>query len=133
MMRFSLVVLFSLFSSLVWADTVEKRFTPLSSQNMFETVGGLLFVLLLILGGAWLFRRYGQLPIAGKNLINVLGGVSVGPRERVVVLSIDETRLVVGVAPGQVRTLYVLNSEERQNDCFQSQLQVAKKQNEEGD
>jgi len=40
--------------------------------------------------------------------VQVLGGVSLGTRERAVLLSVDGTRLLVGVAPGQVRTLHVL-------------------------
>ncbi|MDJ0806509.1 MAG: flagellar biosynthetic protein FliO [Gammaproteobacteria bacterium] len=118
------IVASSLFltAPLVMAESAEKRLTPLGAQSLLETVGGLLLVLLLIFAGAWLFRRYAQLPVTGKNLISVLGGVSVGPRERVLLLKVEETRLVVGVAPGQVRTLHVLGRPEQPGGSFSSQL-----------
>ena len=82
--------------------------SPLAGGALLETVLGLLLVLALILGLAWAIRRFGKLPLAGKGMISILGGVSLGPRERAVLLQVGETRLLVGVAPGRVETLYVL-------------------------
>jgi len=93
------------------AEPVARELAPLGAQTLLQTGGGLLLILLLIIGGAWLFKRYGQLPVLGKGLIRILGGVSVGPRERVMLLEVDNIRLLVGVAPGQVRTLCVLSGQ----------------------
>lgn len=79
--------------------------------------GGLVLQTLLALGAvlaalwglAQLLRRVGQprgLP-NGANL-RVLGAASVGPRERVVLVELGSTWLVVGVAPGNVRALHTL-------------------------
>ena len=55
---------------------------------------------------AWLLKRFARgswsLP---AGAIKVIGGVAVGQRERVVVVEVGGTWLVVGVAPGQVRAL----------------------------
>ncbi len=110
-MRLSAALLLSGFSTLLAAESSERKLAPLGVGSLLETAGGLLLILALIIGGAWLFKRYTQLPNAGKGLVTVLGGASVGPRERVVVLKVDNTRLVVGVAPGQVRTLHVLDAQ----------------------
>ena len=72
---------------------------------------GLLLILALIVALGWLVRRYGKLPSAGKGIVTVLGGVSLGPRERAVVLQVGEARLLVGVAPGRVQTLHVLGAD----------------------
>jgi len=82
--------------------------SPLTAVTLLETAGGLALVLVLILGLAWLVRRMGHMPGTGKGLVRVLGGVSLGPRERAVVLAVDDVRLLVGVAPGRVQTLHVL-------------------------
>ena len=42
------------------------------------------------------------------SLLKVLSGVAVGPRERVVLMEVNDTWLIVGVAPGQVRTLHTM-------------------------
>jgi flagellar protein FliO/FliZ len=60
--------------------------------------------------------------MAGKGLVTLLGGVSVGPRERVVLLQVDDARLVVGVAPGQVRTLHVMDPAASEEASFEEQL-----------
>jgi flagellar protein FliO/FliZ len=45
---------------------------------------------------------------AGGNL-RVLEGLAIGPRERIVLLQAGEEQIVVGVAPGVIQTLHVLN------------------------
>ncbi|MCA1926734.1 MAG: flagellar biosynthetic protein FliO [Thiobacillus sp.] len=77
-----------------------------------DAVGGTMTVLLalaLILGGfvalAWLARRY--LPgMATPGVVKVVGSTAVGARERVVVVEVDGTWLLLGVGGGQVRLLY---------------------------
>jgi len=88
--------------------------SPLGTGALMETAGGLLLILALIIGLGWLVRRYGRLPVAGKGLVTILGGVSLGPRERAVVLQVGDARLLVGVAPGRVQTLHVIEGSDDQ-------------------
>lgn len=73
--------------------------------STLQMILGLILVLALLLGSLWLLKRISQPrgPIAG--LMRVIAGVSVGPRERVVILELGNSWLVLGVAPGQVNTL----------------------------
>ena len=79
-----------------------------------DTASSMLTVLLslaLILGGfvavAWLARRY--LPGMGaQGAVKVVGTTSVGARERVVVVEVDSTWLLLGVGGGNVRLLHTL-------------------------
>jgi flagellar protein FliO/FliZ len=101
----------------------------LLADGLGETAIGLVVVLLLILALAWAFKRFGnRLPIAGRGPVQVLGGVSLGTRERAVLLSVGDTRLLVGVAPGQVRTLHVLGSDATAGDEFDIELQQARRE-----
>ncbi|MCW8906274.1 MAG: flagellar biosynthetic protein FliO [Sedimenticola sp.] len=99
--------------------------SPLGSGAVLETAGGLLLILLLILGLGWLLRRFGRLPGAGKGGVSVIGGVSLGPRERAVLIEVGATRLLVGVAPGRVQTLHVLedDGETSAGERFAGQLE----------
>lgn len=72
---------------------------------------GMLLSLALILGlfvlAAWLAKRY--LPQVGKpGPVKIVGAAMVGARERVVVVEVEGTWLVLGVGGGQVRTLHTL-------------------------
>ena len=79
------------------------------------TAGSLFTVLLslgLILGGfvavAWFARRY--LPGMGaQGAIKVVSSTAVGSRERVVVVEVDHTWLLLGVGGGNVRLLHTLS------------------------
>ena len=70
-----------------------------------------LLSLVLILGGfvavAWFARRY--LPgIGAQGAVKVVATAPVGARERVVVVEVDDTWLLLGVGGGNVRLLHTL-------------------------
>jgi len=78
------------------------------AEGMLTTALGLAFILSIIFAGAWLLKRFGALPAGGKGMVRVLGGASLGARERVVVVQVEDARLVLGVAPGRVQMLHQL-------------------------
>jgi len=42
----------------------------------------------------------------GQSKIKVKGGITLGPRERIFLIEIEDTELVIGIIPGQIRTLH---------------------------
>ncbi|MFN3545403.1 MAG: flagellar biosynthetic protein FliO [Thiobacillus sp.] len=85
------------------APPMEPAISPVGS--LVQVFVGLAFVLLLIVATGWVTRRFGIGRPASGNLLNVVSSAAVGTRERVVVVEIGETWLVVGVAPGSVNAL----------------------------
>lgn len=79
-----------------------------SSGSIVQIIFSLLLVLAAIVLVAWLLRRMNLAQQGSGHLLKVLGGISVGQRERVVLVEIKDTWLVVGVGPGQIRTLHTL-------------------------
>jgi flagellar protein FliO/FliZ len=69
---------------------------------------GLALVLMMVAAAAWLLRRLGLGATRSDGTVTVRGGVAVGQRERVIVVEIDDTWLVIGVAPGRVNALHAL-------------------------
>lgn len=95
----------------IWAGILLTASTSAWAAGSAASVAGMLLSLALILGlfvlAAWLAKRY--LPQAGKSgPVKVVGATMVGPRERVVVVEVEDTWLVLGVGSGQVRTLHTL-------------------------
>ncbi|HED19781.1 MAG TPA: flagellar biosynthetic protein FliO [Gammaproteobacteria bacterium] len=76
--------------------------------SLWQLTLGMVAVLGLIMGIAWLLKRSGRFQMTAGGGLRVLGGLSMGTRERVVLLQVGETQLLLGVAPGRVQTLYVL-------------------------
>jgi len=74
--------------------------------GVIKMVSGLVVVLAVMALVAWLAKR--MLPSMGgskQSVARVVGSVSVGSRERVVVVQVADRWLVVGVAPGQVNSI----------------------------
>jgi flagellar protein FliO/FliZ len=67
----------------------------------------LILVLALLLGGAWLTRRLSGVSGGTQSRIRLLASVSLGARERAVLIAVDGREVLLGVAPGNVRTLLV--------------------------
>ncbi|GAO37486.1 flagellar biosynthetic protein FliO [Sulfuricella sp. T08] len=82
--------------------------SPVSLGGMLQVLLGLGLVLAAVAGSAWLLRRFSPGQIGAGGAIRVIGGVALGPKERLVLVEIGETWLVLGVAPGQVNSLHTL-------------------------
>ena len=57
---------------------------------------------------AWLARRFNRLQSTADGSLRVLGGISMGARERVVLVQVGDTQLLLGVAPGRINMLHQL-------------------------
>jgi len=82
---------------------------PIGAGNYIQMFFGLFIIVALIFGMAWFMRRMGKMSGMSAGDLKVLGGISVGQRERVVLVQAGETQLLVGVAPGSIRTLHILD------------------------
>ncbi|MCC6916758.1 flagellar biosynthetic protein FliO [Nitrosomonas sp.] len=80
-----------------------------STESMLQLSASLLVVLALIALIAWLFKKIGFHPASRTGLLKIISAASVGQREKVVIAEIDDTWLVLGVAPGQVNLLHQMH------------------------
>lgn len=67
---------------------------------------GLAFIVALILGSLWLLKRLASPRGAASHALRIVAGQAVGARERLVMVEVGDTLLVLGVAPGQIHTLH---------------------------
>lgn len=103
-----------MFSFRAYATTTEKSsyVSPspvISTEHTLQMIGGLLVVLAIILSITWLLKRFSLLPATPSSALKVVSATAVGQRERVVVVEIQDTWLVLGVAPGHVSKLHSLS------------------------
>jgi flagellar protein FliO/FliZ len=78
---------------------------PSSAGSLLQVVFGLLVVLGLLAAALWFLKRMGGGRFAPGAVVKIIGGVSVGNRERVMVVEVADQWIVIGVAPGRVSTL----------------------------
>jgi len=84
--------------------------TPGVSAGAFVQM---LLSLALIVGvlilGAYLLRRFnGGRTFGNTGPMRIAGGLMISPRERIVLLEVGDTWVVVGIVPGQIKTLHTL-------------------------
>ncbi|MCH1556928.1 MAG: flagellar biosynthetic protein FliO [Pseudomonadales bacterium] len=80
----------------------EGIFTP---AYLMQSFAGLVIVIGLILILAMLFRRFGDQGLGTPGNMRVIGGLNVGQRERLVLVQVGEKQILLGVAPGSVRSV----------------------------
>lgn len=80
--------------------------SPVPIGGVLQVLFGLAVVLGTVAGAAWLLKRLAPGQTSAGGAIRLIGGIAVGPKERVVVVEVGDTWLVVGVAPGQVSALH---------------------------
>ena len=93
---------------------------PSAAGSGLQVVFGLVVVLGLLMGVAWWLKRFGPVSRAGGSAAKIVGGVSVGARERVMVVEVGDQWIVIGVAPGSVNALSTMPRQEHlvQEDAY---------------
>uniref|UniRef100_E6QR69 Putative flagellar biosynthesis protein, FliO n=1 Tax=mine drainage metagenome TaxID=410659 RepID=E6QR69_9ZZZZ len=101
--------------SLFWTTSFAQAATtthaegPLSSAfSLLQVALSLLVILVLIMGTAWLAKRYLSTHTSTNTAIKMISGLNVGGRERVLLLEVGEQWVVIGVAPGHISTLITM-------------------------
>jgi len=84
--------------------------SPGFAASVAQMLLGLGAVIVLLLLTLWLIKRLSA-PRGSASHMKVLGAVAVGPRERVVLLDVAGTVLVLGVTGNSVRTLHTVDAQ----------------------
>lgn len=95
------------------ADAARTAYTPpppasVTPGSVVQVIVSLLLVLAAVMAVAWLLKRLNHPHHSGLSALKVVSGVAVGQRERIVLVEVNDTWLVVGVAPGQVNGLHTM-------------------------
>lgn len=81
-------------------------FDPLSSTYLFKMMLSLFVVLLLMFVVVWFLKRTGRFEGgSGGSPLHVLAQMSVGTRERVLLIAVGDRQMMLGVSHGQIESL----------------------------
>jgi flagellar protein FliO/FliZ len=113
----------------------KQAITPSTSvgmpiENVVQMMLGLLAVLAVIFGCAWILRKYAGYSGIACGGLKALGGIPLGSREKIVLLQVGNKQVLVGVTPSSIQTIYVLednlvdekNSFSKKNEKFSERL-----------
>ncbi|GAB2853784.1 hypothetical protein GCM10027277_22770 [Pseudoduganella ginsengisoli] len=89
---------------------------PTAGGSLLQTMFSLLVVLGVLVGLAWLLKKYGPKTITGSANVKLVGALSVGARERILVVEVGEQWIVVGASPGRMNALATMPRQEAEID-----------------
>lgn len=78
---------------------------PSLSGSLIQMLFGLIAILGLLVGSLWLLKKLTAPRGVAAGLMRVVAVTSLGGRERVIVVEVGSSWLVLGVAPGRVSAL----------------------------
>jgi len=108
----------SLYSQAVFAVLEGKSsevVRTIGGTDVAKWLGGLIFVLALFFLCVWLVRKAGGFSLNNTQQMRVVGGLALSSKERLVLVQLGDKQLVLGVCPGRIETLHVLEGD----DCLQ--------------
>ena len=100
-----------LFSDALMAQTENSAVVPLepiSSPYLLKLTGGLVLIVAIIFVLAWLVKRFNLNQQSSSGLIRVVAGLSIGTRDRIVLLQVGDEQILLGLTPGRIEKLHTL-------------------------
>ena len=79
--------------------------SPLSAGSLAQLTLSLIAVVALIVGLSWALKRLRVGAPKGRGTIAVLDELALGPRERIVLVRVGDSQVLLGVASGSVVSL----------------------------
>ena len=92
-------------------DAVSKtlKSDPMSGSYLMQLVLGLIVVVLCIIALAWFAKKMNGFQSVTDDSLKMISSMSMGTRERIVLLQVGEEQILVGVSPGRINKLHVLD------------------------
>lgn len=88
-------------------DSPRSEGTSMGAASL-QMMAGLMVVLALIVGLSWLARRFNLAGVGAASGMKITSALSVGAKEKILVLEVENQRLLVGVTAQQISLLRVL-------------------------
>ena len=102
--------------SILATPAVAQEVAPAASPSslftgdyLLQVVGSFVVVILLLVAVLVMLKRFNGVSSSMGGDMRVVSSVGVGQRERAVLLQVGEQQVLLGVGPGNVRTLHVFD------------------------
>jgi flagellar protein FliO/FliZ len=96
------------------ADLAKPVARAEATGNILNWSLGLIIVLSVFFLCVWGVRKLGGLTVNGTEQMRIVSGLTLGMREKIMLVQVGKKQLVLGVTPGRIQTLHVLEND----DCL---------------
>lgn len=99
----------ALVSDLAFAQNAAVETPGVSGAALFQMLVGLTLIIGILFLGAYFLRKLnGGRSFGNSGPMRVIGGLMISVRERIVLVEVENTWIVIGIVPGQIKTLLTL-------------------------
>jgi flagellar protein FliO/FliZ len=110
-----LSVMFLSFNTTSSATDIQKQTAKtISFGDVSVWAISLLIVLSIFFVCIWVLRKLNASTANGTEKMHIIGGIPLGLREKVILLQVGKKQLILGITPGHIETLHVLEGD----DCL---------------
>ncbi|WP_141676659.1 flagellar biosynthetic protein FliO [Legionella jamestowniensis] len=93
-----------------WANNASKA-SSISNSELLRVMSGLLLVVGVIVLLSWLLRRLNNAGLGNSNGFKVIASMSLGTREKIMLINTGNRFLLLGVTSGSINTLHDFGEE----------------------
>ncbi len=86
-----------------------ERTGPDTVATLISLGAGLVAVVAVIYGCAWIIRRMNGMTGLNNSAMRVVSVMAVGTRERIVLVEVGGKQILLGITPSAIRTLHVFD------------------------
>ncbi|MGI1677444.1 MAG: flagellar biosynthetic protein FliO [Cellvibrionaceae bacterium] len=107
-----LIALFVMMLLIVSSSTYAESVRPISSANngyIFQVFVGLIIIIAMIFGVAALAKRFGAGTMLNNQHLKIVSTLSLGQKEKIVIIEAGEQQLLLGITSQQVTNLHTFD------------------------
>ena len=95
------------------AQAASAEAPGVSGAAILQMLLGLLLVIGVLFAGAFFLRKLnGGMNFGNTGPMRIVGGLMISTRERLVLVEVGDAWIVIGIVPGQIKTLHTLQKGE---------------------
>ncbi len=94
------------------AEHTPSAGTALSAVPLLQTAAVLLLIVVLLVLAGWLIKKQRELQSRTYGPLNITASLSVGQREKIVLLALPDCQLLLGITAQQITHLHTLPAAE---------------------
>lgn len=87
-----------------------------NSMAIGKMLLGLSFIIILIYALAWVAKRLTQSRLVKNDDMHIVSAMAIGPKEKAILVSVENTKILLGVSAAGVNALHVFENKLQLND-----------------
>ena len=82
----------------------------LNAENLIQVLIALILVVLIIFALSFVLKKFNMLPGGSSGLIKIVDGISLGSKDRLLLVQVGDEQMLISASPGRISKLHKLTA-----------------------